>query len=97
MNKFAIFVTIKVKPGKAEAFKQFIMPNAIASVRSEPNCHEFRVLTAKDDPETFHFFEVYTQASDLDSHRQQPHYKVFADGIKDLVLERSIVQLDVLQ
>lgn len=97
MHKFAIFVTIKVKPGKAEEFKSFILPNATASVQKEPNCHQFRVMTSKDDPETFHFYEVYSNAADLDSHRQQPHYKTFADGIKDLVLERSIVQLDVLQ
>ena len=69
-SKFAIIVTIKCKPGKGKDFMPIIMENAVAAMRDEPNCHEFRVMTAKDDPDTFFFYEVYTNEAALDSHRR---------------------------
>ncbi len=89
-GKFAIFVTIRCKPGKGAQFMPIIMENAIAARRDEPNCHEFRVMTAKDDPDTFHFYEVYTDESWLDFHREQPHYIKFREASADLIDDRQI-------
>ena len=89
-GKFAIFVTIKCKPGKGKDFMPIIMENAVAARRDEPNCHEFRVMTAKDDPDTFRFFEVYTDEAALDTHREQPHYIKFRDAGADLIADRQI-------
>ena len=97
MSQFAIFVTVKVKPGMGDQFKEFILENATAAVRDEPECHEFRVLNTEGDAETFHFFEVYTNAAALDVHRETPHYKKFAEGTADMVLEKEIQPLTVLQ
>jgi len=94
-GKFAIFVTIKCKPGKGADFMPIIMENAVAARRDEPNCQEFRVMTAKDDPDTFHFYEVYTNEAALDSHREQPHYLKFRDASADLIEDRQIVMTDV--
>lgn len=89
-EKFAIFVTVKVKPGQGAAFMPHIMENAVAARRDEPNCQEFRVMTAKDDPDTFHFYEVYTSEADLEAHRETPHYQKFRDATADMVDERII-------
>lgn len=97
MSKFAIFVTIKVKPGKVDDFLALAHTNATAAVSVEPNCHQFRVLRNQADPDTVHFFEVYTEAASLDLHREFPHYKTYDAGTKDLILDKSIVKVDVLQ
>ena len=94
-EKFAIFVTIKCKPGKGKEFMPIIMENAVAAMRDEPNCQEFRVMTVPDDPDTFHFYELYTNAEALDTHREQPHYLKFRDAIQDLIEDRSIQPLTV--
>ena len=90
MSQFAIFVTLKLHPGRADDFRPLILENAEAAVRDEPDCHEFRVLTGEDDPETFFFFEVYTNAAGLDAHRETPHFKKFFEATQDMVADRSI-------
>jgi len=97
MSKFAIFVTVKVKPGMGAEFKEIILENATAAVRDEPDCHMFRVMNTEGDPDTFHFFEVYTNAAALDTHREQPHYIKFRDATADMVVDRNIQPLTVLQ
>jgi (4S)-4-hydroxy-5-phosphonooxypentane-2,3-dione isomerase len=96
VSHFAIFVTVKLKPGNAEAFKPLILENAAAAVRDEPECHEFHVIQAEDDADTFHFFEVYTSAGSLDHHRETPHYKKYDVGSADMIAEKSIQRLSVL-
>ncbi|MEK9671389.1 MAG: putative quinol monooxygenase [Rhodospirillaceae bacterium] len=94
-TKFAIFVTVKCKPGTGKDFMPIIMENAVAARRDEPNCHEFRVMTAEGDPDTFHFFEIYTDASWLDVHREQPHFKKYVEKATPMMAERAIQPLTV--
>lgn len=96
MERFAIFVTIKLKPGSVEAFRPIILENASAAVRDEAECHEFHVMQAKDDPETFHFFEVYSSEESLETHRQAPHYKKYIAEAGDMIAERNIQFVNVL-
>ncbi len=90
MSQFAIFVTIKLKPGTADGFRPLILENAEAAVRDEPECQQFQVLTAEDDPETFYFYEVYDAASSLDHHRETPHYRKYMAAAEDMIAERAI-------
>ena len=96
MTRFAIIVTIKLKPGTAEEFKPLILANAEAAVRDEPDCHLFHVLQSRDDADTFHFYEVYSDAAALERHREQPHYKKFIAEGGHLVEERILQQVDVI-
>jgi len=56
----------------------------------------FHVMRNQDDPNTVHFFEVYSEAASLDLHREFPHYKAYDADVKDLVESKSIVKVDVL-
>jgi autoinducer 2-degrading protein len=90
MGQFAILVTIKLKSGNANAFRPLILENAAAAVRDEENCHQFQVLTDEVDPDTFYFFEVYTNAKALESHRKTPHYQKYDAASQNLIAERTI-------
>ena len=90
MSQFAIFVTIKLKPGTADDFRQLILENAEAAVRDEPACQQFQVLTDESDPEIFFFYEVYTDAAGLDTHRDTPHYQKYIKGSEDMIADRAI-------
>lgn len=96
MSRFAIFVTIKLKPGTADAFRPLILENAAAAVREEPDCHQFDVLTAEDDPDTFYFYEVYTDAAALDRHRDTAHYQNYMARAGDMIEDRIIQRCTVL-
>ena len=85
MTRFAILVTITLKPGMAEQFKQHILPNAEAAVRNEADCHQFNVLQSENDPDTFFVYEVYTGSAALAVHRETPHYKKCLADIGDMV------------
>ena len=96
MDQFAIFVTVSLARGRGEAFLHHALENARAALRDEPDCHEFRVMTAEGDFDTFHFFEAYSDAAALESHRETPHYKTFRAATDDMVVERTIQRLDLL-
>jgi autoinducer 2-degrading protein len=96
MSQFAILVTITLKPGSAEEFKPHILANAKAAVRDEADCHQFNVLQSEDDPDTFFFYEVYTDSAALDVHRETPHYKKFSADAGHLVAERVIQRTTVV-
>lgn len=96
MSKFAIFVTVKVKDGMVDDFLALALPNATSAVRDEPNCHMFRVMRNQEDPNTIHFYEVYTEAGSLDHHRETPHYKKYDSGSKDMIAAKTVTKLDLL-
>ena len=97
MTKFAIFVTVKVKEGKSDDFLAQAYANATAAIRDEPDCQTFRVMRNQDEPDTFHFYEVYTSAKSLDHHRETVHYKAYNAAVENMIVDKSIVKVDVLQ
>ncbi len=97
MSKFAIFVTVKIKQDRIEDFLAQAYANATAAVRDEPNCQQFRIMQNTDDPSTIHFYEVYTEAGSLDHHRETVHYKAYDAAAADMILEKTVTKMDVLQ
>lgn len=97
MAKFAIFVTVKIKEDRIEDFLAQAYANATAAVRDEPNCHMFRVMQNQEDSNTVHFYEVYTSVDSLDEHRETVHYKAYNAATADMITDKSIVKVDVLQ
>jgi (4S)-4-hydroxy-5-phosphonooxypentane-2,3-dione isomerase len=90
VNRFAIFVTIKLKPGSGTTFRPLILENAEAARRDEEDCLQFQVLTDEGDPDTYFFYEVYTDAAALDAHRETPHYKKYMAAAGPMIAERAI-------
>ena len=81
---FAIFVTIKIKPGFAEKFKEASLGDAQGSVRDEPGCLRFDIHQSQTDPNTFHLYEVYiNQDAHANLHRNAPHYLKWRETVQD--------------
>ena len=49
---FALFVTIKIKPGRRDEFIEATMGDAIGSNNDEPGCLRFDVHASDEDPNT---------------------------------------------
>jgi len=90
VSQFAIFVTIKLKPGNTDAFRALILENAEAAIRDEEMCQQFQVLNDESDPDTFFFYEVYTDAAGLDKHRETPHYQKYIAASDAMIADRNI-------
>lgn len=96
-DKFAIIVTVKLKPGTGEAFRGHILKNAEASVREEADCHQFQVMTVLDEPDSFVFYEVYTDEAALERHRRQPHFQTYMQATGDMIAERGVKRCSVIK
>lgn len=81
----AIFVTVKVKPERLERFLEVIENDAVCSPRDEPGCVRFEVFQNRDDPHTYHFFEVYTDEAAFAAHRQTPHFALWDEASKEVL------------
>lgn len=90
---FAIVVTVTLKPGAAKAFLPHILQNAEASRRDEPDCLQFQVLKSEDRPDSFVFYEVYTDEAALERHRQSPHFTAYIRAAGDMIVERVVQRL----
>jgi autoinducer 2-degrading protein len=81
---YAIFVTIKIKPGFADRFKEASLGDGQGSVRDEPGCLRFDLHQSLSDPNTFHLYEVYeNQEAHLNAHRSAPHYIKWRETVQD--------------
>lgn len=96
-DKFAILVTVKLKPGMAAAFRPHILKNAEASVREEADCHQFQVMASLDEADTFVFYEVYSDEAALERHRRQPHFLEYLQATRDMIAERTVQRCAVIK
>lgn len=81
---FALFVTIRIKPGRKDAFMEATMGDAEGSNKNEPGCLRFDVLQDNSDPNTVYLYEVYKERSDWEvAHRQTPHYLKWRETVGD--------------
>lgn len=88
--KYAIFVTIQLKPGMSDAFRPHIMKNAAAARGTEADCHDFQVMTAEDDPDRYYFYEVYSNKEALDFHRQTDHFQEYSRATGDMIADKVV-------
>jgi autoinducer 2-degrading protein len=81
-------VTLQVQPDKLDVFMAEITANASAS-REEPGVVQFDILQQTDESFRFMLYEVYKEETDLEAHRQTPHFKHWVEfGVPLLAGER---------
>lgn len=89
MTRFALMVTLRVRPDSVDAFRERILAAAEAAVREEEHCLRFEVAQDEEDPATFVLYEVYTDAAALAHHHTTPHFLAFQREAGPLVLEKT--------
>jgi len=71
---FVLIVDLHVKPEMRAPFLDAVRENSIASVRDEPGCLRFDVISDNADPDHFFFYEVYVDEAAFEAHRNTPHF-----------------------
>ncbi len=74
---YIVTVTFQIKPAHIAAFMPAMQANANESVLREPDCHQFDVCVAWDDPHRVFLYEVYESAEAFQAHLAAPHFNTF--------------------
>jgi autoinducer 2-degrading protein len=96
MSRLVIFVSFTLKRGARDRFLALVKENAAASVREEPGCFRFDVLTPMEG-ESVVLYEIYADAAAFDHHLTMPHLKSFDAATRDLVEARTIGRYAVIE
>ncbi len=84
-----IAVKWKIKPEHVAAFEAEMKAHIRATRRSEPGCLRFDVAVDKEQPRTYHLFEVYADDQALTDHAKSPTLAALREKGKEWVEERS--------
>ena len=87
---FAVVVTFRVPADRMAQFLPLIVANARASLRDEPGCHQFDVVTDPARPDEVFLYEVYTDRAAFEAHKQTPHYAVFDTEGARMVADKQV-------
>ena len=95
-GRYAIIVEFDLHPGAYDEFMGRLAENAEASVRNEPGCYRFDVLTPREgDAARVTLYEIYTDRSAFDEHLRTPHFLAFKEAIGNLVQRQTLIEFDV--
>ncbi len=95
MSKFVICAQHFVKDGAMEKWLRLAHANSAASLK-EPKVERFDVLVDREDKNRALLYEIYESHAAWLEHCEQPHFKAFVDGVKDLIDKRIRGQYDLL-
>lgn len=94
MSGHAVVVSFTMKPGARGTFLALVNDNAATSVREEPGCFRFDVMTTIDGDEVL-LYEIYADAAAFERHLATAHFKSFDAATRDLVQAKTVKRYTV--
>ena len=85
-----IIVRWRIKPEFVVTFQNAIREHVIATRRSEPGCVQFDVSVDKQEPRTYHLFEIYADDRALEEHAKSPTLAKLREKIPLWVEDRTL-------
>jgi autoinducer 2-degrading protein len=93
-RRLVILVDFELHPGREPEFRRLVLENAAASLRDEPGCRLFDVLTPEGGPaDWIVLYEIYDDAAAFDAHLATPHFVVFNEATAPLVARKTVHRL----
>lgn len=90
MAGYVITVDFQLKPGAIDSFIPLILDNAAASVRDEPGCRQFDVMTPTDGGNRVFLYEIYDDEAAFQAHLKTPHFLKFRDAAAGLFDKQTV-------
>jgi (4S)-4-hydroxy-5-phosphonooxypentane-2,3-dione isomerase len=97
MTPYIITVEFRLKPGAAKRFMPLMKDNAAQSLRDEPGCRRFDVLTAHEQPDRVFLYEIYDDEAAFAAHLRAPHFKLFDEATRDLIETKTVQRYTLAQ
>ena len=93
-RRLVVLVEFDLHPGKEPEFRRLVLENAAASLRDEPGCSRFDVLTPEGGPgERIVLYEIYDDAAAFDAHLATAHFAAFNEATAPLVASKTVRRL----
>jgi len=89
---FIVLAEFSVAPDSFDAFFELCLFDSRHSLGDEEGCLGFDVLTDNDDKSAIVLHETYKDRAAFDAHLQMPHFKKFAEALKELEVEEKYVR-----
>ncbi|MEM1273322.1 MAG: putative quinol monooxygenase [Pseudomonadota bacterium] len=87
---FVVLVRFEIKADSLEAFMPLVVANARSSLREEPGCERFDVVTDPDRPCHVLLYEVYKDPAAFAIHLHSAHFEHFDIAVADMVADKSV-------
>ena len=95
MDGFVILADFTLKPGMTAGFLEEVGRNAASSVRDEPGCRRFDVITPEDAQDRVVLYEIYDDREAFEAHRGTAHFAAFQRATESLIASRSVGRFDL--
>ena len=82
----SIFVTINIKEGFIDKFREASFGDSEGSVRDELGCFRFDILQNAESPHVFHLYEVYEDDQAFETHKTAPHFKKWFSAVEPWIV-----------
>ena len=93
-RRLVVLVEFELHASKEPEFRRLVLENAAASLRDEPGCSRFDVLTPESCPTDWVvLYEIYDDVAAFDAHLATPHYARFAAATEPLVARKTVHRL----
>ena len=93
---FAVCVTFQLKPGFADAFLPLMQNNARISLKNEPGCQQFDVLTDANKPDKVFLYELYANKAAFDTHLASQHFQTFDTAVTAMIADKDVQTWDTI-
>ena len=87
---YVVIVDFLIHPDQIQAFLPLMQENARLSLMLEPNCQQFDICYAPDEPAKIFLYEVYGSEADFQHHLKTQHYKDFSAQTAPLVADKQV-------
>lgn len=88
MKPYVIIVEFRIKSGEMPRFMPLMLENAERSLKDEPGCRRFDVLTGEDGRVVL--YEIYDDEAAFAAHCKSPHFHRFSDAAKELIASKRV-------
>jgi autoinducer 2-degrading protein len=88
MTPYVIIVEFRIKPGEMPRFMPLMLENAALSLKDEPGCRRFDVLSGEDGRVVL--YEIYDDAAAFDAHCRSPHFHRFDEASRPLIADKRV-------
>jgi quinol monooxygenase YgiN len=96
MSKINIVAKVVAKKAAVADVKSELL-KLIVPTRKESGCIEYRLHQDNQDPAVFFFYETWEDAGSLEKHINTDHYKTYAKAVGEMIEEKVVNKMTMIE
>ena len=96
MSKLTVVAKIVAKSDSVDAVKTELL-KLIVPTRKEDGCIEYKLHQDNENPAVFIFYETWESLGYLQTHTNTNHYKAYVQAVGDLISEKIVHKMTLIE